>query len=143
MKKNTYLLMYLLLSVSVGISLNGCCGSSNKNLNQNKNVEMLNKQIPPNVNSAEVEAEIISLKDENGYTNSEIKIIEVKSYGASVPPIIVGSIIKAGVSETSIENSKLTKDDLLKSGSKYKVTLEHFIVPPNSKSPSWRIISIE
>ncbi len=143
MKKNTYLLVYLLLSVSIGINLNGCCGSSNKNLNQNKNVEMLNKQIPPNVNSAEVEAEIISLKDVNGYTNSEIKILLVKYYGASAPPLPVGNIITAVVTSSSIENSNLSKEELLRTGVKRDITLEHLFIPPNVKSPSWKIISIK
>ncbi len=142
MKRNIYCL-FILFSFLFEFSLTGCCGSSDKNLVKDKNKEKIAKQTPPNVNSAEVEAEIIDFEEKDGYTNSEIKILQVKSYGASVPPLPVGNIIKAEVTASSIKNSKLPKEELLHKGAKRNITMEHFLVPPNVASPSWRILSIE
>ncbi len=141
MKKNICFL-FILIPFLFELSLSSC-SSTDKNLQKDKNTERVAKQIPPNINSAEVEAEVKSFEDKNGYTNCEIKILQVKSYGASVPPLPVGKIIKAEVTTSSIKNSKLPKEELLQTGAKRNVVLEHFLVPSNILSPSWKIISIE
>ena len=141
MKINFFCLL-ILISLFFEFTYSGCCGSSDKNLAKANNKELA-KQTPSRVNSVIVEAEILSYVDKENYTNSELKILQVKSYGANVPPLPVGTIIKAEVTESSIKNSNIQKEELLHNGMKRTITLEHIKVPSNLDSPSWRIISIE
>jgi hypothetical protein len=140
MKKIIYIFLFIPFLAESGIT---GCSSSDKDLNQDKSTVKVSKQTPPKVNSADVEAEIMSYEEKDGYTNSNIKILRVKSYGSSVPPLPAGKIIKAEVTGSSIKNSNLSKEELLKTGSKHNIILEHFVVPSNLSSPSWKIISIE
>ena len=140
MEKNIYIFLFLTFLFAFGLA---SCSSSDKNLNKDKDTTKVSNQTPPNVNSANVDAEIMSYEEKDGYTNSEIKILTVNSYGSSVPQLPAGKIIKAVVTSSSIKNSNKSKEELLKTGSKHNIILEHFIVPSNLSSPSWKIISIE
>jgi hypothetical protein len=142
MRKDLYYFLNIFIPLLIILSLYGCCASSNKDIDQNKKVDK-KSSIPPDVNSAEVEAEIINTKTLQGYTNSKIKILQVNSYGASVPPLPPGKIIEAEIAPSSIKKSKLPEEEIFKTGLKRTIVLEHLVVPPNVSSPSWRIISIE
>ncbi len=133
----------LIMIVSSLIVNPGCSSSRDKNISSDRINNTLQRKPPPSVNSAQVEAEIMNTAEKDDYLNSDLKILEVKYYGASVPPLAVGSIIKAEVSKSSIENSKLPKEELLKVGSQHIFTLEHYQLPANVTSPSWRVLSIE
>jgi hypothetical protein len=140
--KKKFLCLFIFIPLLFEFSLSNC-GSSDKNMEKDKNNEKITKQTSPGVNSAKVEAEIIEFEEKGDYTNSEIKILQVKSYGASVPPLPIGTIIKAEVTISSIKNSNIPKEELLRKGAIRNVTMEHFIVPSIVTSPSWRIMSIE
>ena len=132
--------VFIFLLFEFGIS---SCNSSNKNFNQDKDTSKIIKKVPSKVNSANVEAEILNYESEHDYINFIIKIIEVRSYGASIPPLPTGTIIKAEVTNSSFEKNISLKEKLLHTGAKYNIMMEHFNVPAGSASPSWRIISIE
>ncbi len=142
MKKNIYFLLLILIPFLLELNL-PACSSSNRNLNKDKDTTKVGKQIPPVVNSANVEAEILSYEETNGYINCSLKILQVKSYGSSTPPLPVGTIIKAEVTSSSIKNTKLSKEELLSKGAKYNIMLKHLVVPSNVESPSWEITSVE
>lgn len=127
--------------IIAGFFINSCSSSGNNTVD--KESGSIKKEVPPPVNSADVNAEIISIVTEGNYTISDIKILKVNSYGSSVPPLPVGTIIKAEVTKSSVENSKISEQELLKSGAKRNIILQHFAVPSNLKSDYWRIISIK
>ncbi len=130
------------LAVSYLIVNPGCSSSKDKDISTDK-TNTLQKEPPPSVNSAQVEAQIMNTAEKDGYLNSDLKILEVKYYGASVPPLSIGSIIKAEVSKSSIENNKIPKEELLRVGSQHLFILEHYQLPANVTSPSWKILSID
>ncbi len=138
-------LINLLFSILLigSFAFNSGCSTASKNVSTNKDIAKLPKEVPPSVNSANVEAEITRVTQEGRNVNCYLKILEVNDYGASVPPLPVGSIIEAGISQTAVANSKLSKKELLKNGSQHKIILEHFILPPGVEGPSWKILSIK
>lgn len=119
------------------------CSTANKNVSTNKDITKLPKEVPPSVNSANIEAEITGVTQKDGSVNCDLKILRVKEYGASVPPLPVGSVIEAGISQSAISNSKLSKEKLLKKGSQHNIILEHYLLPPGVEGPSWKILSIK
>ena len=118
------------------------CSSSGKNTVDKENGS-IKKEVPPPVNFADVNAEIISIVSEGNYIVSDIKILKVNSSGGSVPPLPVGTIIKAEVTKSGVENNKISEQELLKSGAQRNIILQHFAIPSNLKADYWRIISIK
>ncbi len=119
------------------------CSSSGKNISSNKKIDTLQKETPPSVNSASINAEITAVNNVKKLLVCNLKILKINYYGSSVPPLAVGSIIKADISQSVISNSKISKEELLKKDSQYNIILEHFMLPPGVEGPSWKILSIK
>ncbi len=122
---------------------NSGCSTANKNVSTNKDIAKLPKEVPPSVNSVNIEAEITGIIQKGENINCQLKILQVKDYGSSVPPLPVGSIIEASISQTTISNSKLSTEEILKKGLQHNIILEHYVLPPGVAGPPWKILSIK
>jgi len=142
MKKYTYTILYISIVILLEINLSSC-GSSNKNLNKVNKSNESNIQVSPDVNTAEVSAEIMGYQEKGENLFCKIKVLEVKSIGASIPPLAPGQILNVGIDSSFIEKSKMSEKDILRKNSKHNITVIHFKVPSGIKSTYWKIISIE
>jgi hypothetical protein len=88
-------LLYL-ISIPTLLFIISCSSSDEtKENNETRDSLKLSKSIPPG--TADIKAEILDYKEINDDLIFRLKILEVTAYGASTPPLPVGTEIKAYV----------------------------------------------